>query len=333
MSAFKHVTLRDVAAQAGVSYALVSKVLNGSTNGNIRVGKEKKERILRVANEMGYVPNHLARNLKEQNNNLISIFTYEEIGIKEVMDEYYDFIRGIHEEGEIEGFDILLLNSRKNIASSSRITMSAGSIMIGVLRDNQDILALMKRNFPIVFSGRREIEGKECQWVGLDYRSAIKKLIAALAAQHLDNILYITAGKTTEPYRDKEDFVKEFAAQYHLKVSTLVHNAPDALTSEDKQLLFDNDVYITDRVWHVHWIEQYIEDNHFVLGKDKKGILLEDDWTGTHGKWTRWDNERKELGRLSLQLLSTILKEKPRPQNNLVSLTLISSVSFPLDVV
>lgn len=330
MSSFQQITLRDVAAKAGVSYALVSKVLNGSTSGNMRVGKEKREKILSVANEMGYVPNHLARNLKAQSNNLISIFTYEEIGKKEVMDEYYDFIRGIHEEGEMEGYDILLLNSRKNIATSSRITMSAGSIMIGVLRDNEDILALMKRNFPLVFSGRRDIAGKECQWVGFDYRNAIKALIAALAAQHLDNILYITAGKLTEPYRDKEDFVKEFAAQHHLKVSTLVHNAPDALTPEEQQLLSLCDVYITDRVWHVHWLERYMQEHHFILGKDKKGILLEDDWTGTHGNWTRWENERKELGRLSVQLLSSILKETPRPEKNLVPLTLISSLSFPL---
>jgi DNA-binding LacI/PurR family transcriptional regulator len=52
--------MADIALRAGVSRATVSSVLNGS-NSNIRVSEETRERILAVADEMGYRPNEIAR--------------------------------------------------------------------------------------------------------------------------------------------------------------------------------------------------------------------------------------------------------------------------------
>jgi LacI family transcriptional regulator len=56
-------TLRDVARQANTSVASVSAVLNGVAGGNIRVGSATRQRILSIASELGYVPNHVARSL------------------------------------------------------------------------------------------------------------------------------------------------------------------------------------------------------------------------------------------------------------------------------
>lgn len=55
----RHVSLRDVAAQAGVSFQTVSKVLNGKGS----VAPETRTRILHVADQLGYSPNVLARTL------------------------------------------------------------------------------------------------------------------------------------------------------------------------------------------------------------------------------------------------------------------------------
>lgn len=55
----KHVSIRDVAALAGVSYQTVSKVLNGKGS----VGPETRSRILQCAVQLGYSPNALARTL------------------------------------------------------------------------------------------------------------------------------------------------------------------------------------------------------------------------------------------------------------------------------
>jgi LacI family transcriptional regulator len=56
------VSLKDIAARAGVSFQTVSKVLHGKGN----VSAETREWILQVAQELGYVPNALARSLVSQ---------------------------------------------------------------------------------------------------------------------------------------------------------------------------------------------------------------------------------------------------------------------------
>jgi DNA-binding LacI/PurR family transcriptional regulator len=67
------VKLRDVALQAGVSVSTVSNVLNGYTKSGIR--QETFEKVRRIAKEMGYRPNALARSLKVQRTNTIGFYT------------------------------------------------------------------------------------------------------------------------------------------------------------------------------------------------------------------------------------------------------------------
>ena len=54
------VTLKDIAEKAGVSSMTVSRVMNGKTGA---VSQETSERIKKIAQEMGYVPNSSARAL------------------------------------------------------------------------------------------------------------------------------------------------------------------------------------------------------------------------------------------------------------------------------
>jgi len=63
------ITIKDVAKRAGVSYSTVSRALNG-----IGENEEKRRRILKLAKEMGYVPNQAAINLKLSRSYVIGLY-------------------------------------------------------------------------------------------------------------------------------------------------------------------------------------------------------------------------------------------------------------------
>jgi LacI family transcriptional regulator len=70
------VTIRDVAAQAGVSIGTASKALNGQ--GRLRA--ETRDRVLAVATELGFAPNVLARGLLAGRTHTVGMITTDSFG-------------------------------------------------------------------------------------------------------------------------------------------------------------------------------------------------------------------------------------------------------------
>jgi LacI family transcriptional regulator len=68
----RKVTIRDVAAAAGVSRQTVSRVLNDKPD----VAKETRQRILEVIEELGYWPSSLARSLTQGRSYTLGIVSY-----------------------------------------------------------------------------------------------------------------------------------------------------------------------------------------------------------------------------------------------------------------
>ena len=68
------ITLKDIAEKAGVSSMTVSRVMNGKTG---TVSQQTSERIKKIAQEMGYVPNSSARALASRSSRLIAALLQE----------------------------------------------------------------------------------------------------------------------------------------------------------------------------------------------------------------------------------------------------------------
>ncbi len=94
----KRPTMTDVAEKAGVSRALVSIVFRNQPG----AGEETRERVLRVADEIGYRPDSAAR--------LLARGRSRTLGVMFIVHQIFhtDLIEGIYPEAERLGYDVLL---------------------------------------------------------------------------------------------------------------------------------------------------------------------------------------------------------------------------------
>lgn len=97
-------TIKDIARITGVSTATVSNVLNGKQGA---AGDSKAREIFRVAEDLHYRPNTLAKNLKLQRSSTIGIIT-EDLTVFNTP----EIVNGIEEYCEEQGYEIVLANMR-----------------------------------------------------------------------------------------------------------------------------------------------------------------------------------------------------------------------------
>lgn len=98
-------TIKEIAQQAQVSIATVSRVLNGKSG----VGEQKAREILELAKAMNYTPNKFAQNLKSRQSRTIGIIT-EDITVFNTP----EIVDGIDEACEKQEYHYILGNLRLN---------------------------------------------------------------------------------------------------------------------------------------------------------------------------------------------------------------------------
>jgi LacI family transcriptional regulator len=160
------VTIKDIAKKAGVSYSTVSRALN---NDKI-IKQETRERIARIAREMGYKPNAIARGLVMKETNTLGLV------IPDITNPFYpEVARGIEECANEYGYTIFLCNSnwdsvKENkyidILQSKRVD---GIIVAPVSQELDIIRKTYAASMPVVFVGKK-IEFSNSSYVVIDNR-------------------------------------------------------------------------------------------------------------------------------------------------------------------
>lgn len=115
------IDIKEIARQAGVSIATVSRALNG--NGPVK--EQTRKKILDIAKQHNYTPNPIARGLSRKKTDTIGVI------LPELVDEFFmDLIHGIDEEAYRSNRYILLSSShsQRNIVQTSLEFMTSGRV-------------------------------------------------------------------------------------------------------------------------------------------------------------------------------------------------------------
>lgn len=172
-----YVSLKDVAARAGVSFQTAGKVLNG---GAATVSDETRRRIHRVAKDLGYVPNVLARSLLRQSSYTIGI-------IADNLEDWVlaQFVVGAEREARDHGHVVLIgavLPETSDAESYARHLLERrvdGIIAAApTLEKDEKVAALLRQKVPAV--SMHHVPGGGVPVVGSDHKQT-----GRLAAEHL----------------------------------------------------------------------------------------------------------------------------------------------------
>jgi LacI family transcriptional regulator len=156
MAVAKSVTIMDVAREAGVSYATVSRVVNNKNS----IVREKRVRVLAAMQRLGYLPNLQARKLAGGRSQVVGLVLHD------VWTSYaFEILRGIDAELAAAQYDLMLYTSRQRAATESAYVASlthglADGLLLLLPRDlDAYIDRLRQRHFPFVLVDHAGVAG------------------------------------------------------------------------------------------------------------------------------------------------------------------------------
>ncbi|KON86713.1 catabolite control protein A [Sporosarcina globispora] len=163
-----NVTIYDVAREANVSMATVSRVVNG--NPNVKPATRKK--VMEVIDRLGYRPNAVARGLASKKTTTVGVI------IPDISSTFFaELARGIEDIATMYKYNIILSNSDQNIEKELHLlnTMLGkqvdGIVFMGGNITSEHVEEFEKSPVPIVLSGSIEETGK-IPSVNINYEQA-----------------------------------------------------------------------------------------------------------------------------------------------------------------
>lgn len=204
------VSIKDVAREAGVSIATVSRVLNDVDV----VNEDTKKKVKDAIEKLGYRPNIVARSLKTQKTRTIGIL------IPDISSQFYpEVVRGTEDVANIYDYNIILCNSDSDLEKEKEYLRVLKEKMVdGVLYMSSslemEILELIKEldlKTVLVVTSDKE---KTFPSVSIDNREAAYDATMSLLAKGNKKIAYIGVHKdevnaAAVRYLGYEDALKE----------------------------------------------------------------------------------------------------------------------------
>ena len=164
-----NITIYDVAREANVSMATVSRVVNGNPN----VKPTTRKKVTEVIDRLGYRPNAVARGLASKKTTTVGVI------IPDISNMIFaELARGIEDIATMYNYNIILSNSDQNVDKELRLlnTMLGKQVdglvfMSGNIKE-EHISEFEKSPVPIVLAGAMEETGR-IPSVNIDHEQAV----------------------------------------------------------------------------------------------------------------------------------------------------------------
>ena len=207
----RRVTSQDVAKRAGVSRTTVSLVLNRVEG--VQISEQTRKRVIRIANELGYVPEAAAQALASRRSQFIGLILSrnpEHIATDAFLSQ---IINSLVEMVRQNGMRLLIDIVEDTQHRDSYLELAWGRRIDGILLsgprvDDQALMTLEQDGFPTVLMG--DLPNTNFCSVDVDNRAAAKLAVAHLlklghrriACITNASLVYTAAVERLEGYRD-----------------------------------------------------------------------------------------------------------------------------------
>lgn len=194
----KEITITDVARQAGVSMATVSRVVNGNNN----VKETTRKKVMEVIDKLHYRPNAVARGLASKKSTTIGVILPSMTDLL-----YANLAKGIDDVASMYKYNIILTSLKNGIGSEQQLFNDLLAKQVdGIIYMGEDVSASLYKEMsnsrvPIVFASAIDPENKFAS-VNIDYVTAVRDVIKLLIDSGNTKIAMVT-GNLDSPINSK----------------------------------------------------------------------------------------------------------------------------------
>jgi LacI family transcriptional regulator len=173
-------TISDVARQADVSIATVSRVLNSSP----LVSNNTAERVQAAIKQLSFVPHATARGLASRRTRTLGMV------LPEIGREYFaPLLRGIESEARQAGYHLLIETTETPDTTQPYLRglgeyNTDGLIMFTGSVEDQELSRLHKNGFPVVLLNQTPPDGLDIPVIAIENKSSAQKIVEHLIEIH-----------------------------------------------------------------------------------------------------------------------------------------------------
>ncbi|GGB02941.1 catabolite control protein A [Macrococcus hajekii] len=206
------ITIYDVAREAKVSMATVSRVVNGNPN----VKPATRERVNEVIKRLNYRPNAVARGLASKKTTTVGVI------IPDISNIYYsELARGLEDIATMYKYQTIISNSDNDPVKENEIFNNLlskqvdGIIFLGGTLSADTLAMIQSTSVPVVVSGTNDGD-ESLPAVNIDYAQASTEIIERLLEQGVKRFAFVGGGYSEKARQDVQAGIERVLKEHNL---------------------------------------------------------------------------------------------------------------------